>query len=269
MALPEHRLADTTDVAAGSLPAGEQPRGRDLGTAGEFAQDDGSVPTAVAEVLRRRRAGLAGVRDVVPVLAEHRLLIPLLEVGSDVLAGDDADPCAGQDRAVAAVSMRTEEGVVGLAFTGLSALASWDRLARPMPVPATRVAAAILAEGGVALVVDPGSPEAIRLRGPGLLRLARGGPWPLPWQDPEVQRAVVAELGPALAAGELAVRLGDPGSSAGGAGPTAAGLLVELRMDARLGEEQRRARAGTVARRLGQSQALRDVFDGTLAVVLA
>lgn len=254
---------------------GEQSPGADTSTGieglsqpgpGQFADDDGSVPTEVAHVLHRMRSGLAGLRDVVPVLGEHRLLVPLLEVDAELLEGDDADPCAGQDRAVAAVSMRTDDGAVGLAFTGIEELAAWDQQARPMPVPAQRVAAAILAEGGVGLLVDPGSASMLRLGGVALARLAQGGPWPAPWHDPAVQAAVVAELSPALSSGELAVRLAPPeegGPAGGGAG---ASLMVEVRLTPGLSDEQRAARVGAVARRLGSSRALREVFDGVLAV---
>lgn len=261
-------VADDDSTAHGP-PTPGAGGGRQLAGPGPFAADDGSVPADVAEVLGRWQHDRAGLREVVPVLAEHRLLVPLLEVDADLLEGDDADPCAGQDRAVAAVSVRTEEGIVGLAFTGIATLAAWDAAARPMPVPAARVAAAILAEGGVGLVIDADSPSPVRLRGAALLRLAQGAAWPEPWQDQEVQRAVATELAPALVAGELAVRLGDPAGVPSEPGQPRAGLLVELRMDPGLSQELRAARAEVVARRLGASAQLREVFDGTLAVRLA
>lgn len=258
---PNRASATAPSPASRGLPV---PSGPDLGGPSPFADDDGSVPGEVAEVLQRLRAGRAGLRDVVPVLAAHRLLVPLLEVDADLLEGDDADPCTGQDRAVAAVSMRTEQGSVGLAFTGMAALVAWDPLARPLPVPATRLAAAILAEEGIGLVVDPGAPGALRLAGAALVRLAQGGPWPLPWQDPAVQQAVTGELAPALSAGDLGVRLGQPpDSDGGGAGPS---LLVELRFPPGLGDAERESRSAVVARRLRGSAALRAVFDGVLAV---
>lgn len=263
----EHRL---TGQAPGEPSAGADrssgAAGGDLPGPGQFAADDGSVPVEVAHVLQRMRSGLAGLREVVPVLAVHRLLVPLLEVDADQLEGDAGDPCAGQDRAVAAVSVSTEEGTVGLAFTGVAHLAAWDQQARPMPVPAQRVATALLAEGGVGLVVDPGSASAVRLGPVALLRLAQGGPWPAPWQDPAVQQAVVAELSPALASGELRVRLAAPEAGGTATGPADASLLVELRLAAGLPDEQREARIAAVARRLGSSRALREVFDGVLAV---
>jgi hypothetical protein len=253
----------------------------DLTGPGAFAADDGSVPADVAEVLHRRATGAAGVREVVACLATHRLLVPLLEVDGDLLEGDDADPCAGSDRAVAAVSVREPDGSpLGLAFTGMAPLVSWDAAARPLPVEATRAAGAIVAEGGRALLVDAGSPHAMRIEGVALARLASGEPWPDPWVDPAVRDAVVLELGPVLASGEVAVRLAPPGhvGSEGGrpdvgapartppvAGP-AAGLVLEVRFPGGLLDRQAEQRAAVIATRMSQSATLREVFDGVLAV---
>lgn len=253
----------------------------DLTGPGAFAADDGSVPADVAEVLHRRAIGEAGIREVVTCLAAHRLLVPLLEVDGDLLEGDDADPCAGSDRAVAAVSVREPDGTpLGLAFTGMAPLAAWDAAARPLPVEATRAAGAILAEGGRTLLVDAGSPHALRIEGVALARLASGEPWPDPWADPVVRDAVVHELGPVLASGEVAVRLappspvgsdgGRPGVGAPGGTPHVGGaeptLVLEVRFPGGLPVEQAEQRAAVIATRMSQSSTLREVFDGVLAV---
>ncbi len=250
----------------------------DLTGPGTFAADDGSVPTEVADVLVRRAAGSAGIREVVTCLVAHRLLVPLLEVDGDLLEGDDTDPCAGSDRAVAAVSVRELDGSpLGLAFTGMAPLVEWDASARPLPVEATRAAGAILAEGGRALLVDAGSSHALRIEGVGLARLASGEPWPDPWVDPAVRAAVIGELGPVLASGEVQVRLAEPtlideGTPPGpeqgtgtGADPSP-GLLLEVRFPGELPADQAEERATVIATRMSQSTALREVFDGTLAV---
>lgn len=230
-----------------------------------FGADDGSVPPEVADVLARHAAGAAGAREVVVRLAAHRLLVPLLEVSPADLPGDDLDPCAGQDRAMAAVSLVLADGSrAGLAFTGTVPLQRWDPRARPMPVDAARAAAAVLADGGSALLVDPGSPHGCRIAGLGLVRLAAGGDWPDPWADPQVQRAVLAELAPAMREGGLRVRLGPPDGAADHA--EGAGVVVHLRFDEELPAEVARQRAALVARRLAESELVRSVLDGPLAV---
>jgi hypothetical protein len=247
----------------------------DLTGPGAFAADDGSVPADVADVLARRASGTAGIGEVVARLAAHRVLVPLLEVEGDLLEGDDADPCAGSDRAVAAVSVREPDGTpVGLAFTGMAPLVKWDASARPLPVEATRAAGAILAEGGRALLVDPGSPLAVRIEGVALARLATGEPWPDPWEDTAVREAVIAELGPVLASGEVRVRLAAPegvvpGVSGGdAAGAEAPGLVLEVRFPGQVPAGQAEQRAAVIATRMSQSVALREVFDGVLAVTV-
>jgi SseB protein N-terminal domain len=249
----------------------------DLTGPGAFAADDGSVPVDVAEVLARRAAGLAGIRDVVTCLAHHRVLVPLLEVDGDLLEGDDADPCAGSDRAVAAVSVREPDGrPLGLAFTGVAPLVAWDASARPLPVEAARAAGAVLAEGGRALLIDAGSSQALRIGGVALARLASGELWPDPWADPAVRDAVIGELGPVLASGEVQVRLTGPGgidlSTAPGAaqGPDPApDLVLQVRFPGGLTAERAEQRAAVIATRMTQSAALREVFDGVLAVTVA
>lgn len=274
-------------AVVGRAVARESAPTRDLaGSAPTVAADDGSVPEPVADVLARRAGGRARMNEVVAVLAGHRLLVPLLEVDGDLLEGDDTDPCAGQDRAVAAVSLRTADGPVGLAFTGLPPMADWDPHARPLPTAATRVAGAVLAQGGQALLIDVSSEHACRIEGIALRRLAAGGDWPEPWRDPLVREAIVAELAPALASGDLAVRLAQPTGSTELAGPAepvratepaelaepveppaqAPDLLVDVRFPPGTPAEVASRRAVLVAERLAGSAALRAVFDGLLAV---
>jgi SseB protein N-terminal domain len=248
----------------------------DLTGPGAFAADDGSVPPDVADVLSRRATGSAGIGDVVTCLAAHRLLVPLLEVDGELLEGDDSDPCSGSDRAVAAVSVREPDGSpLGLAFTGMAPLVQWDASARPLPVEATRAASAILADGGRALLVDPGSAHALRIEGVALARLASGEPWPDPWADPAVREAVIVELGPVLASGEVQVRLAGPdrvGPGTASVGDRVVdpepGLVLAVRFPGGLPSDQAEQRASVIATRMSQSAALREVFDGVLAVTL-
>jgi hypothetical protein len=264
----EHRSSAAT---TGHQPtASPQPLG---GGASPFAADDGAVPEALAALLAGWAAGRAHLGEVVAELARSRVLVPLLEVDAGQLEGDDADPCAGQDRAVAAVSLRAEEGQVGLAFTGMGPMLAWHAAARPLPEQAPRVAAALLAQEGAALLVDPAGPHPLRLTGVALRRLAAGEPWPEPWADPSVQAAVVAVLAPALAAGDVAVRLArgeervpGPEDSGEPSGTRSAALAVELRFAGQVPPTRASARAEVVAERLAGSAQLREVFDGTLEV---
>ena len=61
-----------------------------------------------------------------------------------------------------------------MAFTGLDALARWDRSARPVPVTSHQVAAAALEEGADGLLVDIAGPVRFAIDGDLLRDLARG-----------------------------------------------------------------------------------------------
>ncbi len=222
--------------------------------------DDGSAPHALVDVLTRHAAGDASVREVIACLAGERVLVPLRQVSVDQVEGDDLDPCAGQGSAMAAVSVRQEDGVhAGLAFTGVAAMSAWDPEARPMPVAASRAAQAVVAAGGRVLLIDPGGPSPCRIEGVALVRLAQGDEWPPPWEDEHVRRAILAELAPALAEG-MGVRLGPPEAG------ERSDLAVQLRFPSGLPAEVAGGRAVVVARRLAGSDVVRAVFDGTLAV---
>ena len=220
--------------------------------------------------------GSAGIREVVMCLAAHRLLVPLLEVDGELLEGDDSDPCAGSDRAVAAVSVREPDGrPLGLAFTGMAPLVAWDASARPLPVEATRAAGAIVAEGGRALLVDPGSAHALRIEGPRAGPSGLGGALARAVGRPAVREAVIGELGPVLASGEVQVRLAGPdrvGPGTASVGDRVAdpepGLVLAVRFPGGLPADQAEQRASVIATRMSQSAALREVFDGVLAVTL-
>ncbi len=82
-----------------------------------------------------------------------------------------------------------------------------------------------------------------------------------------VRAAVVAELAPVLASGELGVRLAvPPGEAAGAVAGSANGLLVELAFPAGTTPDEVALRARVVADRLGGNAELREVFDGTLQI---
>lgn len=258
----------------------------DLSQPAAFGTDDGSVPAELGAVISGRARGAAGLPEFVAVLARHRVLVPLVEVGGDQLPDDVSDPCAGTDKAVAAVSVRAPDGSsLGLAFTSTSALTQWDPSARPLPVPAARAAAAVLAEGGRALLIDSGSPHAQRVEGVALARLAAAQDWPPPWEDPAVRAAVAAELAPVLATGEVQVRLAEAtqellggcvgervtqsAAIRGAARPapgSAPGLAIEVRFHADLAADLVQERVAVIAHRVSRSAALREVFDGVLAV---
>lgn len=218
----------------------------------EYAQDDGTTPAELLAVMVRHHQGVVGLGHVVRALASQRLLLPLLEMKSEGLG--EVQACAGLDRSMAAVSLDTPDGPIGLAFSGIPALRNWNVTARPQPVSAKQLAAALVTQSAAALIIDAGSVNSIRIPALALKRLAEGSAWPEPWLDPLVLRALAVEMSPEITAGVLALRPAAPGA-------LAADLLIEVRAAGGGAADVRE-----VARRLAKSAQLREVFDGVLAV---
>jgi hypothetical protein len=224
----------------------------------DFADDDGSVHPELRQMLstthKRRWC------RIVPGLSRHRLLVPLVEVPAQLLPTDE--DCAGTGSAMVAVSVASPDGSpVGLAFTGLAALRRWNPAARPRPLHAVELAVSLVQQEAQELIIDPGSPECLRLPQVALWRLATRAPWPEPWADPWVVRALAEELAAEIADGALAIRARPPEG-------VDADLLVEIRLPrASAGIQQvTQADLPALASRLGGSAYLRRVFDGVLAV---
>jgi len=173
---------------------------RDLRFAGvvvpdpEFADDDGTVQAALADVLAAYHDGRASVRDVATVLATSRLMTPLVAVLDEV-----EEPVDGLRREksshMASVSLVGADGRRALlAFSSVQSMATWDPAARGIPTWGARAAAGALEEGADAVLLDLAGPVRVALEGALLRALAAGDPLPLPYADPSVHAAVMDAL---------------------------------------------------------------------------
>jgi len=167
---------------------------RALPDPGPFADDDGSPEPSLAARLARHRDGALGLDGVQHALLDARLLVPVVVAPDGVTLPSDG-ACGDGAAQLAGVTVTGRDGRRAQpAFTGLPALVAWDRTARPLPLPATAVARAVLADDGDALLLDPAGPVRVVLDGPLLQALAEGRRWLPPADDP----AVVAELSAAV-----------------------------------------------------------------------
>jgi hypothetical protein len=138
-----------------------------------FAGDDGSASPAVAAALRDV-AGGAPLHAAVAALCEARVLVPVVAVAGET---EHDESGLGRDKTsdMAAVLLTGRDGRRALlAFTGLAALHAWDPEARPVPVATSDAAAAAIAEGAEALVVDVAGPVQVPIEGDALRRVAAG-----------------------------------------------------------------------------------------------
>jgi len=156
----------------------------------EFAGDDGTADAALATVLHAWWTGASTGYDVVDVLAEGRLMVPVVAVVDEV-----AETAAGltQEKSshMATVTLIQPDGRRGLlAFTSMESLAAWDPQARGIPAGSRRVAEAAKQESADAVLIDVAGPVLYALTEPALTAVAEGRPWLRPHLDPEIHAAV-------------------------------------------------------------------------------
>ncbi|WP_066081461.1 SseB family protein [Pseudoclavibacter albus] len=174
--------------------AGKPWAGRELSPQ-PFAGDDGSTPRAYAEAHIRFRAGDDnGLQQVVDVLRETRLLIPLLaELGEEGRASDGAIVDKQADLSIVTVQGPDGRRVLPV-FTSVAAMSAWNPTARPVPVEARRAMISAIDDGTELVIVDPGNATEFGVRRPMLWAIAQGTDWTLPWQDALVQERIAEPL---------------------------------------------------------------------------
>lgn len=181
-------------------------------------------------------AALAAWRD--GALAEGRLLELL--AGSALVVGVTADPTGapsasglGREAEMALLTLQVASGARALpVFTGVEALTTWRREARPVRVRGADAFATAVAEGYDAVVVDVGGPVTLTVDGATLAAVggaARGGAALRPGGalPPPLVRALTA-LGPEVVeAWSVDTGGRQPGVGLVVAGPVAARTVVD------------------------------------------
>jgi hypothetical protein len=139
-----------------------------------FAGDDGSAPAALAQVLADWAAGRATYPDALAVLAQSRLLVPVVALLGEV-EYDDRGLAHDKTSDMATVLLQGADGRLALlAFTGTATLAAWNPDGRPVPVTTAVAARSALQDGAAAIVVDVAGPARFVVEGEDLERLAGG-----------------------------------------------------------------------------------------------
>ena len=131
-----------------------------------FSNDDGSANPALIEALAEFSANPTDPGAVFQAFAASRLLIPLL---ADL--GESGEGAHGQtvDKSadLSIVTVQTPDGQTGLpVFSSVESMARWNKIARPVPSDAIRVALAAASEGNTRIVLDPGSETEFVFRRP-------------------------------------------------------------------------------------------------------
>jgi hypothetical protein len=182
-----------------------------------FRDDRGEADPAVAAALAEYADGTGGERAVLAAVAASRLLVPVVAMLAEAAAG--TGPEAGEKASEMAVpSLVGQDGRLAMvAFTCADSLRRWQPAARPVPVPASAVFQAAVAESA-AVVIDVAGPVALTIEGSRLAALAAGREVPDLYEDPDVWGLVAAAAG-SVAPG-IRVRLAPP--------PAGAAFTLEL-----------------------------------------
>ena len=164
----------TSMPAASEVNAEHQHPGPTLASPA-FAGDDGQPDPILRQALAQGAVALTAdiARDLpLELLMGARLLVAVVATADEV---DDTG--ADKDSHMSVVSMVSASGERGLlAFTGVDAMAQWDRQARPVPILAPDAARAAIDDGAAALVIDVQGPSRHVVAGERLAFLAKGQP---------------------------------------------------------------------------------------------
>jgi hypothetical protein len=213
------------DPHAGHDTGGTPWAGRQLSSTG-FDGDSGEADPELLETVRSRSPEPTAEEDVrlMELVTTARILVPVVAVATETTEVDGLVNDTSSD--MAAVTLVAPDGQRALpAFTSLDALAAWDSAARPVPVTAQRAAQAAVQEGCHVIVLDPGLPTAVTLRGSMVWALAMSQRWLPAHQDPQVRDAV--EVAAATVAEVTSVRL-----DGGAAGVLTIALELQPGLDA-------------------------------------
>ncbi|MEY3326440.1 MAG: hypothetical protein RL044_393, partial [Actinomycetota bacterium] len=120
----------------------------------QFSSDDGSTPEAVARALSEENFSLAILHES---LMQSRLLIPLVAQLGDSEVGAHGQ-LVDKSAELSIVAVATPDGQSAIpAFTSVSHMQLWKSEARPVPIEASRIALAAIAEGHTRVILNPGS----------------------------------------------------------------------------------------------------------------
>ena len=151
-----------------NVRVGEERR-RDI-LAPAYPDDTGAADERLSGALAAYARRETTYADTLAVLAESRLLVPVVAV-----LGEVDDGGADKTADMATVLLTGADGRQALlAFTSLGTMAAWQPDARPVAVPAGDAAKAALQDRAAALLVDVAGPVTFVVEGDDLYGLGAG-----------------------------------------------------------------------------------------------
>lgn len=174
------------------------------------ANDDGSADEKLLNALDGFRAGKTSVAEVVEVLKNARLLVPLVANLGEADVGQ-AGLKVDKSAELSIVTVRAPDGQLALpVFSSVAAMSFWNPAARPVPNNARTIALAAASEGNTRIVLDPMSQTEFVIRRPAIEAIAKGILWQSPEGNADVQRIVAQNLAKLDHVESYALASGDP-----------------------------------------------------------
>lgn len=220
--------------------------------------DRGDAPAALADALRRFRAGEAGQAAVVAEFGPARLLVPLLaELGGGGTELGEHGLAVDKSQELSIVTVESPDGRRILpVFASVEAMARWNPGARPVPADGVRVALAAADDGTDLVVLDPGSETEFVLRRPAVWAVAQSHEWQPPFESASVHAAFARSIERELAVLGVTLHAGDPDARL--AGPE---LVVRLELVAGLTRDELDAMTARLAHRWAADDVIATAVD--------
>lgn len=228
-----------------------------------FDGDDGTAAPELITVLERFRAGEASESQVIDVLRDVRLLIPLVSHAGDVgvnARGQKVDKT--QELAIVTVAGPDGRTVLPV-FSSVAAMNHWRAETRPVPASAVRVALAAAGEQTDVVILDPTGEREFAIKRPALWAMAQEKPWVPCYADPTVRDFFLESVHAEPQVVTVSLAAGDPEARL--AGPE---LAVRLELVAGLGREELDQVMDLLQEKWARSQVVADRVD-SLTVTLA
>jgi hypothetical protein len=224
--------------------------------------DDGSAPPKLMDVITRFHEGDATEAEVVDVVRESRLLIPLLAKAGETTT-TDAGLRADKTQELSIVTVTGPDGRAVLpVFSSVTAMSNWNPEARPVPAAGTRVALAAASENTDLVIIDPLSGSEFVIRRPALWSIAQSTQWVPSFVRDDVRGEFVASAADEPDVAGVQLFAGDPGARLHG--PE---LVVQIAMRPGLDRETLDATMDRMRERWASSEIIAQSVD-SLAVRL-
>lgn len=203
-------MSPQADAAAGGADSAGVPWSGRAFEPNPHAGDDGSADPALLAALTAFRQGIGDAGAIVDAYRSARLLIPLVAEAGDVgIAPSGHAVDKTQELSIVTVAAPDGRAVLPV-FTSVTAMAAWDRTARPVPADGIRTALSAAADDTDLIVIDPASETEFVLRRPAVWAIGQGHAWEPAHASPEVFAGLQESIGAELGVLDLSVANGDP-----------------------------------------------------------